>query len=406
MQSASSAERRTVVVFDEVWKKFRIGESHDSLRDLIPFMMSRLVSRPQTVAPLAAREFWAVRDVSFRVEPGEILGIIGANGAGKSTVLKLLTRVLRPTRGRIEARGRIGALIEVAAGFHPDLTGRENVYLQGTIMGMRSQEVARKFDAIVEFAGVSTFIDTPVKRYSSGMNARLGFAIAAHIEPDVLITDEVLAVGDFAFQARAFDRLSEIARCGVPVVIVSHQLNRVTALCTRAMVLDRGAVTKEGAPADCVAWYTAHASHAGDEIESLGPVRLLALGLSAAEARSGERITVQVSGEVRSSEGLETVEPVGLRLRSTGTGEVVSATSSTRCSVPITGPGAFTLEAEVQLNVPAGVYIFEVHPYDAMRQRALQQSLTAAVTVVEGPNFVGPVQLNVRMSLVAGTTKT
>src|SRR6476661_7746469 len=179
------------VSFRKVWKKFRYGEVHDSLRDLIPALGKRLIGRGAAARDLRSGDFWALRDVSFEVVPGEALGIIGPNGAGKSTILKLLTRIVRPTRGSCAVRGRIGALIELSAGFHPDLTGRENVFLQGSIMGMQRREIAGKFDEIVEFAGIPDFIDTPVKRYSNGMHARLGFSIAAHLDPDVLIIDEV-----------------------------------------------------------------------------------------------------------------------------------------------------------------------------------------------------------------------
>jgi lipopolysaccharide transport system ATP-binding protein len=227
-----------VVVFDHVWKKFRRGERHDSLRDLIPAAVRSVVRRAAD-DELAQREFWAVQNVSFEVPSGQALGIIGPNGAGKSTVLKLLTRILRPTRGHCHVTGRVGALIEVAAGFHPDQTGRENIFLQGAIMGMKRTEIARKLDEIVEFAGVRDFIDTPVKRYSSGMNARLGFSIAAHLDPDVLIIDEVLSVGDSAFQDRCVKRMEEFKRQGVTIVFVSHNLQAVSALCERAILLQR-----------------------------------------------------------------------------------------------------------------------------------------------------------------------
>ncbi len=170
------------ILFDNVWKKFRRGERHDSLRDLIPSAVARLMGRARE-DELQQKEFWAVRNVSFEVHAGKALGIIGPNGAGKTTTLKLLTRILRPTKGTFLVRGRVGALIEVAAGFHPDLTGRENIFLQGTIMGMKNAEIRRKVDEIIDFAGVEAFVDSPVKRYSSGMNARLGFSIAAHLEP-------------------------------------------------------------------------------------------------------------------------------------------------------------------------------------------------------------------------------
>lgn len=226
------------IVFDQVWKKFRRGERHDSLRDLIPSALARLLRRQTT--GLQPQEFWAVKDVSFEVKPGEALGIIGPNGAGKSTTLKLLTRILRPTTGRCELKGRVGALIEVAAGFHPDLTGRENIYLQGAIMGMSREDIARREEAIIDFAEVEAFVDTPVKRYSSGMNARLGFAIAAHLDPDVLIIDEVLSVGDMSFQEKCLRRMQQFRQNGVAMVFVSHNLQAVSQLCDRALVFARG----------------------------------------------------------------------------------------------------------------------------------------------------------------------
>jgi lipopolysaccharide transport system ATP-binding protein len=225
------------LIFDRVWKKFHRGEMHDSLRDLIPAAARRLTGRALSTRDLQTGDFWAVRDLSFEVNPGQTLGIIGPNGSGKSTTLKLLTKIYEPSRGHCAVRGRVGTLIEVAAGFHGDLTGRENVFLQGAIMGMRSRDIVRKFDEIVEFSGISEFIDTQVKRYSSGMNARLGFSIAAHLEPDVLIIDEVLAVGDMTFQEKAFGRIRDLAQSGLPVVIVSHQLDRIGELCTDVIVL-------------------------------------------------------------------------------------------------------------------------------------------------------------------------
>jgi lipopolysaccharide transport system ATP-binding protein len=243
----SKAASGPIVVFDGVWKKFRKGERHDSLRDLIPSFARR---RPAAGDLESSEDFWALRDVSFEVKHGEALGIIGPNGAGKSTTLKLLTRILKPTRGRCEIRGRAGALIEVAAGFHPDLTGLENIYLQGAIMGMKRAEIKGKLDQIIDFAGVEPFINTPVKRYSSGMNARLGFSIAAHLNPDALIIDEVLSVGDMAFQQKCLDRMMEFRRNGVAIVFVSHHLQSVSQLCDRALYLKSD--VKEYGPADQV----------------------------------------------------------------------------------------------------------------------------------------------------------
>src|SRR2546422_8267551 len=253
---------RAPIVFESVWKKFRRGERHDSLRDLIPSIVRRVSGRAVR-DELVDEEFWAVRDVSFSVGAGEALGIIGPNGAGKSTVLKLLTRILKPTRGRCEVRGRVGALIEVAAGFHPDLTGRENVYLQGAIMGMKQAEIARKFEEIVEFAGITEFIDTPVKRYSSGMNARLGFAIAAHLDPDVLLIDEVLSVGDARFQERCVERMHAMRAAGVVLVFVSHNLTAVLDLCSRAVLIDRGLDRFDGPPAASIQEYRRRTSMRG-----------------------------------------------------------------------------------------------------------------------------------------------
>ena len=264
------------ICFDGVWKKFRRGERHDSLRDLIPSLARRALRRRRDA--LDAKEFWALKDVSFEVRPGHALGIIGPNGAGKSTALKLLTRILRPTRGSCSVRGRVGALIEVAAGFHPDLTGRENVYLQGAILGMKRGEIARKFDEIVDFAGLGEFMDTPVKRYSSGMNARLGFSIAAHLDPEVLLIDEVLAVGDMSFQQRCLDRLAQFRRDGMAIAFVSHNMQAVATLCDTALLLrpnqpavldDVGTVTSA---------YASASTAAGDSRVEVVSARLTAPG--------------------------------------------------------------------------------------------------------------------------------
>lgn len=229
------------VVFDQVWKKFRMGERHDSLRDLIPSLVTRA-----SATALNAQEFWAVQDASFEVAPGEALGIIGPNGAGKSTTLKLLTRILKPTRGSCQVRGRVGALIEVAAGFHPDLTGRENIFLQGAIMGMRRPHIVGKLNDIIDFSGIGPFIDTPVKRYSSGMQARLGFSVAAHLDPEVFFVDEVLSVGDMSFQARCIERMKAQIKAGVTLIFVSHNLQAVAALCNRALVFAKGTKVFDG----------------------------------------------------------------------------------------------------------------------------------------------------------------
>jgi ABC-type polysaccharide/polyol phosphate transport system ATPase subunit len=202
-----------------------------------------------------AEDFWAVRDVSFEVQRGEALGIIGHNGAGKSTILKLLSNITAPTSGEITINGRLSALIEVGSGFHPELTGRENIYLNGSILGMRRREIAEKFDSIVDFAGVRQFIDTPVKRYSSGMYVRLGFSIAAHLDPDILLLDEVLAVGDAAFQARCIRRISELKAAGTTIVFISHDLGAVERLCDRVLLMRRGEIAASGDTREVIAEY-------------------------------------------------------------------------------------------------------------------------------------------------------
>ncbi len=194
---------------DGVYKKFRKGEVYNSLRDLVPALTGKFF-RIQELSKSDKRDFWALQDVTFEVKQGEALGIIGPNGAGKSTILKILSRIMKPTKGSMSINGRLSAVIEVSAGFHHDLTGRENIYLNGTILGMTKREIDSKLDQIIDFSGIEEFIDTPVKRYSSGMNARLGFAIAAHVDPDILIVDEVLSVGDYAFQQKCIARMNEV----------------------------------------------------------------------------------------------------------------------------------------------------------------------------------------------------
>ncbi|MCK5713893.1 MAG: ABC transporter ATP-binding protein, partial [Hyphomicrobiaceae bacterium] len=198
---------------------------------------------------------WALRDVSFEVSEGEVLGVIGKNGAGKSTLLKILSRITLPTDGRVRFRGRVASLLEVGTGFHPELTGRENMYLNGTILGMKKTEIDRKFDDIVAFSEIERFIDTPVKRYSSGMRVRLAFAVAAHLEPEILLVDEVLAVGDAAFQRKCLGKMDEVSRMGRTVLFVSHNMPALMRLCPRALVLDQGKLAMDGPSPDAVTFY-------------------------------------------------------------------------------------------------------------------------------------------------------
>jgi lipopolysaccharide transport system ATP-binding protein len=244
---------------EHVYKKFRKGEVYNSLRDLIPALTGRMF-RQQELSEIDRREFWALQDISFEVKRGEAFGIIGYNGAGKSTILKILSRIMKPTKGRMFVRGRLSALIEVSAGFHPDLTGRENIFLNGTVLGMERREIESKLDEIIAFSGLEEFIDTPVKRYSSGMYARLGFSVASHVDAEILLVDEVLSVGDVVFQQKCLKRLPALMGEGKAVVFVSHNLKAVTGLCQRAMLLDHGRVLTIDSAESVVRRYLSDAS--------------------------------------------------------------------------------------------------------------------------------------------------
>jgi lipopolysaccharide transport system ATP-binding protein len=263
--------------------------------------------RPRSKRP---ETFWALDDVSFEVQHGEALGIIGRNGAGKSTLLKLLARITRPTRGTADIYGRMGSLLEVGTGFHPELSGRENVYLNGAILGMTRGDIRRQFDEIVAFAEIEKFLDTPVKRYSTGMYMRLAFAVAAHLEPEILVVDEVLAVGDAAFQAKSLGKMGEVTRSGRTVLFVSHNLAAVTQLCTRALLLDAGRVRVEGSTEHVIAGYLAGASQQGHVAfqERRDPAGIRGAAFEWAELRGAD-------GSVRSEFSIGDDITVAFRLR-------------------------------------------------------------------------------------------
>jgi len=393
--------RQGKVVFDRVWKKFHRGEVHDSLRDLIPAIARRLVGRGPNRNELAAGDFWALSDVSFEVAPGEALGIIGPNGAGKSTVLKLLTNIMRPNRGQTTVTGRTGALIEVAAGFHPDLTGAENIFLQGSIMGMTKEETKRRFDRIVEFSELSEFIDTPVKRYSSGMNARLGFSIAAHLDPEVMIIDEVLAVGDFAFQRKAFQRMEEIVQREIPVVIVSHQLHRVASLCTKAILLDRGRVSYRGDPGDCISAYVEGQAAPVAESYMDAPVVIEAIELRSEQPlESGAFVEFVMRGRVIEPERTEGLS-VAFRLRAGATGQNVYSTNTKRLNMPLPPRGSFSVWVRIQMNLAPGLYMLEPIVYDHKRHKVASIGPGSHLQVLGGPSFFGLAQCHGEMRYIS-----
>lgn len=241
---------------DRISKRFRLGTlgEHQRLTEALSKSVRRWISRSDNTTS-ETKEFWALREVNFRIAQGEVVGIIGHNGAGKSTLLKILSRIVTPTSGRVGVRGRVGSLLEVGTGFHPELTGRENIFLNGAILGMKRSEIRQRFDQIVAFAEVEKFLDTPVKRYSSGMTVRLGFSVAAHMEPDVLIIDEVLSVGDQAFQNRCMGKASELGSQGRTILVVSHNLAAISNICTRAMLLDHGTISIDGTPQQAIERY-------------------------------------------------------------------------------------------------------------------------------------------------------
>jgi lipopolysaccharide transport system ATP-binding protein len=246
---------------ENLGKRYRIGqrERYVTLRDVLTNALTwpvRLL-RGRGSNSTGPEYIWALREISFDVDEGDVVGIIGRNGSGKSTLLRILSRITRPTEGRAEIVGRVGSLLEVGTGFHPELTGRENVYLSGAILGMKRQEIERKFDEIVAFAEIEKFIDTTVKYYSSGMHMRLAFAVAAHLEPDILLVDEVLAVGDVGFQKKCLGRMGEVAKTGRTVLFVSHQMNQIRRICRNCIWLDAGRIRTRGSTSETVTGYEA-----------------------------------------------------------------------------------------------------------------------------------------------------
>src|SRR4051794_19175857 len=253
----------SAISVENLCKRYELGSRtngdystlRESLVEAVKKPWRRLRSTEETPDTSRQNEFFALKDVSFKVQPGEVLGIVGRNGAGKSTLLKILSRITPPTAGRIKMLGRVGSLLEVGTGFHPELTGRENIFLNGAILGMSRREIQRKFDEIVAFAETERYLDTPVKRYSSGMYTRLAFAVASHLEPEILIVDEVLAVGDAQFQKKCLGRMNEVSREGRTVLFVSHNMSAIKSLCTRGILIEGGRVAYDGSTDEVVNRY-------------------------------------------------------------------------------------------------------------------------------------------------------
>lgn len=293
-------------------KRYRRGitQANGLLRD----SLGRILASPfRSFQRQKSESFWALKDVSLEVREGEVLGLVGRNGAGKTTLLKILSRITQPTTGFAEIHGRVGSLLEVGTGFHPELTGRENTFLSGAILGMSKREIAAKFDEIVAFAELDQFIDTPVKHYSSGMYVRLAFAVAAHLEPEILLVDEVLAVGDIKFQKKCLGKMGDVARAGRTVVLVTHQMNQIRRLCHRVFWIDDGMVRLAGSTNETVSAYeTAMSSsdRSSAERASGGPAKARFLGWSLAPATSEPAHVLDSLGPVRLKFTVEVNEPV------------------------------------------------------------------------------------------------
>jgi len=371
---------------DGVFKKFRKGELYDSLRDLVPALGKRLFRGPAP-STLSAREFWALQDVSFDVRRGEAFGIIGSNGAGKSTILKLITGIMRPTRGTIQVRGRMSALIEVSAGFHPDLTGRENIYLNGTILGMTRAEIRQRFDAIVAFSELEAFLDTPVKRYSSGMFARLGFSVAAHVEPEILIVDEVLSVGDYLFQQKCLERMNQIMAGDSTIIFVSHNLRAVAALCQRSLLLDHGRVLQVGPTNETIKAYLTRGNQ-GRAVTPDSDIHITKVSLG---PRNSSRVTFETD------EFLEITVEATARTPHEDMSVVIQIVDDNQYNVFDTctqrlGAGPLALDAgetltstfRVQLRLAEGTYHINAFLHRYVTNRPFDRYLSAATFFVAG----------------------
>ncbi|MCB1182545.1 ABC transporter ATP-binding protein [bacterium] len=350
------------ITVTDLWKQYKLGQLHNQHTMLREAIINAVRRRS---ADQAAESFYALSGVNFAVAENEIVGIIGRNGAGKSTLLKVLSRITYPTRGSIEVRGKLSSMLEVGTGFHEELTGRENIYLNGSIMGMSKKDTDRKLDQIVAFSGVEKFVDTPIKRYSSGMRLRLGFAVAAHLEPDVLLVDEVLAVGDAAFQRKCLQTMDELQRGGRTVLFVSHNMAAIESLCTRVIWIDGGKVVDDGEPREVIGRYMetfATASQGQADLEAIesrggtGQARVTGFEILDADGdlknivRSGDAMTMRVHFRVH-----ETIADLHVGVNVTNDlGALVSGINNWMAGDAITNiaPGRYAMDLDVDLFNP------------------------------------------------------
>lgn len=349
-------------------KSYNIGSLQKNLspRERIVNMMTLPVRRAKSVfqnqvPEFADEKFWALKDISFDIAQGEVVGVIGRNGAGKSTLLKILTGITKPTEGSARIRGKVGSLLEVGTGFHPELTGRENVYLNGSILGMRRQEIDKRFDEIVEFAEIGKFIDTPIKRYSSGMNVRLAFSVAAHLEPEVLLIDEVLAVGDIAFQKKSLGKIEDVTQSGRTVLFVSHSMASIQDLCPRTIVLQNGQILVDGPTRDVIPQYLESMSASVDTTLQDMPrernhwgQRVRVIDVNLLDNNSQPTTVLPMSNRLKATVNIHFLDYVkdaevilGI---DTNLGTVVTTTTSNESSVQISGQAGEIVQLELTLN--------------------------------------------------------
>ncbi|SRR5712691_4825835 len=368
---------KPVIKAEHVSKKYHIGvrwPSYMTLRDQLTETLRAPLNRLRRAGRDAqeARTVWALKDIGFDIQPGEVLGIVGRNGAGKSTLLKILSRVTYPTTGQVELYGRIGSLLEVGTGFHPELTGRENVFLNGAILGMKRADIQRNFDQIVAFAEIGKYLDTPVKYYSSGMYVRLAFSVAAHLEPEILVIDEVLSVGDMAFQQKCLEKIRLLREQTKAIILVSHSMILVKAICSRVMMVSKGVIAADGDPATVIPLYEKmmrEGSGARDEVlEGMGHIQIEAVRLLDGQRRErqdfeiGEKLTVVVEYDA-----VERYEDVIVYAAIRRPDEFICLGTSTKLEniklPPLAGPGVIEIEIP-ELVIMPGRYIMDVVFYD------------------------------------------
>lgn len=376
----------TAILIENLSKSYRISRSQGTAR--YKTLQETLLALPVDMwsglrgSRAHADLFWALRDVSLTVRQGEVLGIVGRNGAGKSTLLKILSRITDPSQGRAELYGRVGSLLEVGTGFHPELTGRENIFLNGAILGMRRNEIVRHFDEIVEFAEVQEFIDTPVKRYSSGMYMRLAFAVAAHLEPEILVVDEVLAVGDVAFQKKCLGKMDQVSRSGRTVLFVSHNLAAVTQICQTGVLLHHGQVLRHGDISDVVKEYIGVASassswvdiKAEDHVTGLNGIRVTKVHLVNSV---GGAFAVPLNQPMHFIVDLEVTKPIrhatfGIGFATIEGQAIFTVHHTDRGSEPHTMlPGAYQVEVKVDNPLRLGVYSVVLGAHEGLAKTSI-----------------------------------